>query len=299
MNIIRVVDLVKVYRTGSVEVQALRGASLTVKQAEFIAIMGPSGSGKTTFLNILSAVDVPTAGSVEVDGITLSTLSEKEQDRYRLTKIGYVFQDLNLIPTLTAFENVQVPMIAMDVDKKRRHERATELLEMVGILERAEHTPSEMSGGERQRVAIAGALANDPPIILADEPTGILDSTNALEVVGYLRHSVTDLGKTVIMVTHDANMVRDADRVLHIQDGLIRERQKPLQVSESESKSYAANLKNRLSELRSVLTSLDKQLAEGKIGGPLFCAKRSETLSKMKVLRGELEEMGFFVENNQ
>ncbi|NWF97072.1 MAG: ABC transporter ATP-binding protein [Candidatus Thorarchaeota archaeon] len=289
---IRAVDLVKVYRTETVEVQALRGVSLSVERGTFVCIMGPSGSGKTTLLNIIGAIDTPTAGLIEVDGQALSSLSEKEQDTYRLTKIGYVFQDLNLIPTLTAFENVQLPMIAFNVEKTARRTRARELLELVGMEKRMEHTPSQLSGGERQRVAIATALANDPPVILADEPTGVLDSVNALEVVGYLRDAVRNLGKTVVMVTHDANMARQSDRIYHIQDGRIDAGHSPASQSTSESASYELLIRERLAELRNEFASLDSELMQGRLDGASYCARRTQVASTIEVLERELQRMG-------
>ncbi len=199
--VVYVKDLVKIYKTGPVAVQALRGVSLTVYEGEIIAIMGPSGSGKTTLLNIIGGVDKPTAGSVIVDGQDISFLPEKDLQRYRLYKVGYIFQFFNLIPTLTALENVVLPMIMAGKKHSEAVERGKELIKLVGLTGKEKRLPEEMSGGERQRLAIAVALANDPPIILADEPTGELDIVNAEKVMEVMV-SLARQGKTVIAVSY-------------------------------------------------------------------------------------------------
>ncbi len=219
-TIVELDNVTKTYDLGKVKVKALRGINLKVKQGEFLIIMGASGSGKSTCMNMIGCLDVPTSGRVLLDGINISTLSESKLALIRGRKIGFVFQQFNLIPSMTALENVELPMIFQGVDKKTRRERATKLLNQVGLGRRLEHKPNELSGGERQRVAIARALANNPSLILADEPTGNLDSKAGREVMKIL----TDLhkeGKTVVMVTHDPSLINYADRIVHIKDGII------------------------------------------------------------------------------
>ena len=210
-------DLVKVYGDGA-EVRALDGLTMTVERGEFVAVMGPSGSGKSTLLHILGALDRPTSGEVWVNGQNLARI--RDLDTFRARKVGFVFQLHNLIPTLTARENVEVPMMGQPVGRRERRRRAEELLERVGLRDRMNHLPNQMSGGERQRVAIARALANNPALLLADEPTGNLDSQSGAEVVALMRELNRDLGTTII-VTHDPSVARRADRILLMRDGRI------------------------------------------------------------------------------
>ncbi|HYM91681.1 MAG TPA: ABC transporter ATP-binding protein [bacterium] len=214
-------DLIKVYRTGKSEVIALRGLDLHIDDGELIAVRGPSGCGKTTFLNILGGIDRPTAGRIEVDGSNLVDFSDGELVQYRLRKTGFVFQFFNLVPTLTAEENVELPMRLASRDGTDRKTRTTELLDLVGLAHRARHRPDELSGGEQQRIAIAVALANDPPLLLADEPTGELDTKTGQEVLNLFQQLNRDLKKTIVVVTDDARVAGIASRVLDIQDGKI------------------------------------------------------------------------------
>ncbi|MFB0558868.1 MAG: ABC transporter ATP-binding protein [Candidatus Bathyarchaeia archaeon] len=200
-------------------VHALRGVNLRVMEGEFLAIMGPSGSGKTTLLNLVGALDRTTEGEVVVRGTAINEL--KDLDAFRNREIGFVFQFQNLISTLTARENVEVPMHESRVGGKERKERAEKLLASVGLGERVNHKPSQLSGGERQRVAIARALVNDPAIILADEPTGELDSETGWEIVDLLRRINREEGKTIIIVTHDLEVAKRTDRVVHLRDGIV------------------------------------------------------------------------------
>jgi putative ABC transport system ATP-binding protein len=214
-------DLIKVYRTGKSEVIALRGLDLHVDDGELVAVRGPSGCGKTTFLNILGGIDRPTAGRIEVGGTNLVDLTEGDLVRYRLRQAGFVFQFFNLVPTLTAEENIELPMRLASKDGTARKARTKELLELVGLSHRARHRPDEMSGGEQQRIAIAVALSNDPPLLLADEPTGELDTKTGQEVLNLFQRLNRDLKKTIVVVTHDARVAGIAHRILDIRDGKI------------------------------------------------------------------------------
>ena len=216
-------DLIKVYRTGKSEVIALRGLDLRIADGELVAIRGPSGCGKTTFLNILGGIDRPTAGRIEVNGSNLVDLSEGGLVQYRLRQTGFVFQFFNLVPTLTAEENIELPMRLASKDGVARKARTKELLDLVGLAQRARHRPDELSGGEQQRIAIAVALANDPPLLLADEPTGELDTKTGQEILNLFQRLNRDLKKTIVVVTHDARVAGIASRVLDIRDGKIVE----------------------------------------------------------------------------
>jgi putative ABC transport system ATP-binding protein len=217
-------NVVKEYKLGDQSVRALDGVDLEVGWGSVVAIVGPSGSGKSTLLNVLGAMDRPTSGRAVVEGVDLGRLGEKDLTEYRRAKVGFVFQAFNLIPNLSALENVMLPMEFAGVPADERKKRATELLERVGMSHRVGHTPARLSGGEQQRVAIARALANDPAIILADEPTGNLDSKTGREVIGLLRELARERGKTVIVVTHDEAIEAVADLTAYIRDGRIAEK---------------------------------------------------------------------------
>ena len=215
-------EVSKIYRMGSAEVAALDSVSLTVRQGEFVALRGTSGSGKSTLLNLFGGLDTPTRGEVIFDGRSLAPLSKKEMARYRRASVGMIFQNFNLIPTMTAIENVSLSLAFGGARGRERTERAHDLLARVGLAERALHRPSELSGGEQQRVAIARALSNRPRVLLADEPTGNLDSTRAHELLALLREMVAGDALTVLMVTHDAELAaRFSDRTIHMKDGRI------------------------------------------------------------------------------
>ncbi|HDH41593.1 MAG TPA: ABC transporter ATP-binding protein [Candidatus Altiarchaeales archaeon] len=216
-------DVWKIYKMGNVEVPALRGLTMKVYPHEFVAIMGPSGSGKSTAMNMIGCLDVPTRGEVYLDGEDVSRLSESDLAQIRGRKIGFIFQTFNLMPRLTALENVMLPMTFQDIPRYERERRAKELLEDVGLGERIYHKPSELSGGERQRVAIARSLANNPRVILADEPTGNLDSKMGREIMEMLLELHSGNGKTIVMVTHDESLSGYADRIIHLRDGRIIE----------------------------------------------------------------------------
>ena len=218
---IRTKDLIKVYRTGKSEVIALRGLDMQVADGELVAVQGPSGCGKTTLLNLIGGIDRPTAGRIEVDGSNLVDFGDGDLVKYRLAKVGFIFQFFNLVPTLTAEENVELPLRLAGKGPSIRAERRKELLELVGMTQRASHRPDELSGGEQQRVAIGVALANDPPLLLADEPTGELDTKTGQEVLDLFRRLNQEFKKTIVVVTHDARVSHIAHRVLEIQDGKI------------------------------------------------------------------------------
>ena len=218
--IIRVENLVKVYRTGKVEVRALQGVTFEVHPGEFIAIMGPSGSGKTTLMNILGCLDTPTEGRYVLDGVEVSSLRENQLAEIRNRKIGFVFQNFHLLPRLTAFQNVELPLLYASVPKSIRVRRVRDLLERVGLGERMHHRPNELSGGQMQRVAIARALVNDPAIILADEPTGNLDTLSGEEIMSIFQE-LNEEGRTIILVTHERDIAQHTRRVIHFRDGKI------------------------------------------------------------------------------
>lgn len=219
--IVKAVNLSKVYRRGKVEVPALVDVNLHVTSGEVVGIVGPSGSGKTTLLNLIGGLDRPTRGRVLVDDLDITSLGEKELAEYRLKRVGFVFQFYNLIPTLTALENVELPMALAGVPKGKRKERAFELLKMVGLEARADHKPDELSGGEQQRVAMARALANNPAIVLADEPTGDLDSKSAKSLMDLVRWLNRENGQTFIIVTHDPIVIEACTKIYNIRDGRI------------------------------------------------------------------------------
>ncbi len=217
---IEVEHLIKVYRRGEIEVIAIRDVSLKIGKGEFALLIGPSGSGKTTFLHLLGGIDRPTAGKILVEGRNISLFNDRELTDYRRREVGMVFQFFNLVPTLTALENVMLPMQFMGIGRVERKKRAEKLLKEVGMIERKNHYPDEMSGGEQQRVAIAVAMANDPPIILADEPTGELDTETGMEIIKLFK-KLNEEGKTVIIATHDMRLKEYATRILEIRDGKI------------------------------------------------------------------------------
>ncbi|MEM1592549.1 MAG: ABC transporter ATP-binding protein [Candidatus Bathyarchaeia archaeon] len=220
MAIVETVNLKKVYLLGKVAIEALKGVSLKVKEGEFLSILGPSGSGKSTLLNLVGALDKPTSGKVFIEGVDVSILDDNGLAELR-RRIGFVFQFFNLIPRFTALENVELPMAIAGLSKMERRKRAIELLEIVGLADRANHKPTELSGGEQQRVAIARALANNPRFLLMDEPTGNVDSKNADEIMRLVRHLNEEKGVTIIMVTHDQRLAKEANRTVYMLDGLI------------------------------------------------------------------------------
>ncbi|MDD5646271.1 MAG: ABC transporter ATP-binding protein [Candidatus Bipolaricaulis sp.] len=223
MALLDLQGVTKDYPLGSTVVNALRGLDLSIEKGEIVAIMGPSGSGKSTLMHILGALDTPTEGEARLEGQDLRGMDEDALVTLRGKKVGFVFQTFNLIPTLSAQRNVELPMTFQGVRKNARAQRARVLLEKVGLGDRAAHRPNELSGGERQRVAIARALANDPEIILADEPTGNLDSETGATILELLRKLSADEGKTLILITHDPDAAAIADRIVRLRDGRVVE----------------------------------------------------------------------------
>jgi putative ABC transport system ATP-binding protein len=220
MAIVEARDLVKIYPMGATQVHALRGLNLTIEAGEFMSVMGPSGSGKSTLLNLVGCLDTPTTGTVVLDGVDVAKVRRSRLPAIRREKVGFVFQQFNLLGHLTALENVMLPLRYADVKRREARKRAEKLLTHVGLGDRMTHRPLEMSGGEQQRVAVARALVNHPAIVLADEPTGELDSTTAAEIMALLR-ALNEEGQTFIIVTHDPSMAALTNRTVHLKDGHV------------------------------------------------------------------------------
>jgi ABC-type lipoprotein export system ATPase subunit len=223
--IVHATGIRRTYETGRVRVDALRGVDLTLRRGEMAAIMGPSGCGKTTLLNCLSGLDDIDGGELLIDGTPLAAMSDRERTDYRARRMGFVFQFYNLMPVLTAVENVELPLLVARVARREARRRALDALELVGLAERADHVPDELSGGERQRVTIARALVNDPAIVWADEPTGDLDSENAEEIVALMRRLNVERSLSFLIVTHDIAVGRKSDRIVRMLDGQVVEEQ--------------------------------------------------------------------------
>lgn len=289
---VEVRDIVKIYSRGPLEVQALRGLALNVEEGAMVALIGPSGSGKTTLLNIIGGLDRASAGSVKVFGRELTRLGPGELVEYRRDTVGHVFQTMNLIPTLSAAENIELPMVALGISKEMRGSRVKELVDVVGLGERMGHKPGELSGGEQQRVALAAALANDPPLVLADEPTGELDTANARVVVEYLSRVNREMGKTILMVTHDPAVSRVADRILRIQDGVIVRDVAPVGEEVEVPTSYADMLRRRIAEIDAQLEALEVEFKEGMMTGDIFVERQTGLKRTRAVLDEELHRLG-------
>jgi putative ABC transport system ATP-binding protein len=211
----------KSYRKGTNTVTPLENLNLEVPRGEFLALMGPSGSGKTTLLNLISGIDSPTSGTLLIDGENIAGFSRKQLTKWRSQKVGYIFQMYHLIPVLTAFENIELPLLITPLSRAERRKKVEEALELVGLRDRSHHTPAELSGGQEQRVAIARALVGDPPLLVADEPTGDLDRESANGILALLQSLSRDKGKTIVMVTHDARAAAAAHRTLHLEKGVL------------------------------------------------------------------------------
>ena len=220
-SLIQVRGLDKAYRRGGEEIQVLQRLNLDVDKGDFVGFMGPSGSGKTTLLNLLGGLDVPTHGSITVAGDEITHMSGSKLTEWRARHVGFIFQMYNLIPVLSAFENVELPLLLTGLSSRERRERVAQVLDLVGLSDRTDHVPNELSGGQQQRVAIARALVTDPTLIVADEPTGDLDRTTGEEVLSLLEQLVADLGKTIVMVTHDPKAAARAQRMVHLEKGVL------------------------------------------------------------------------------
>lgn len=222
-SIIQCRNITKEYSKGANVIKPLSNLKLDVIRGDFLALMGPSGSGKTTLLNLIAGVDSPTSGDLIIDGVNIGDLSRSQLTHWRRNNVGYIFQLYHLIPVLTAYENVELPLLIHKISKKERHERVTLALELAGLHGREDHFPRQLSGGQEQRVAIARALVADPPLLVADEPTGDLDAESAQQIMDLLRRLSHELDKTIVMVTHDPKAAACADRCLHLEKGMLIE----------------------------------------------------------------------------
>lgn len=286
-------DIVKVYGSGKTETVALRGLSMEVKAGEAVAVMGPSGCGKTTLLNIVGGIDRPTAGTVIVDDLTLTEAGEHELEKHRLFTMGFVFQTFNLIPMLNAVENVELPMILAGTPRKERDRRAKMLLEIVGLGEKLHNKPNELSVGEQQRVAIAAALANDPPVVLADEPTGELDTRNAILVTDLLVGLSRKYKKTVIIATHDPRVAVKAKRILRIEDGAIAGEYTPLELQQPGTHGGLSQLiRVRLESMEEEYASLEKRMRSGQLSVSEFTLRYNKVKGLENALKELLAQMG-------
>ncbi|RRS03256.1 ABC transporter ATP-binding protein [Aquabacterium soli] len=219
--LIRIRGLSKSYQRGDQHIPVLEDIHLDVQAGEFVALMGPSGSGKSTLLNLIAGIDQPTSGRIEIGGVDIATLGEGALADWRASHVGFIFQFYNLMPVLTAFENVELPLLLTGLSRRQRHEHVAAALDMVRLSDRVDHYPNELSGGQQQRVAIARALVADPALIVADEPTGDLDRTTGQEVLNLLQQLQSDLGKTIVMVTHDPKAASRAGRLIHLEKGVL------------------------------------------------------------------------------
>lgn len=221
--IVEIRNVHKIYTRGSEKLDVLQGVNVQVAASEFLALKGPSGSGKTTLLNLMAGIDTPSSGEVIVNGRDISKMGEDQLAVWRTRNVGYVFQSFNLVPVLTAYENVELPLLLLPLDRRRRHEQVMTSLEVVGLVDRKDHLPRQLSGGQEQRVAIARAIATDPPLVLADEPTGDLDRENAKAVMELVGALCREFNKTFVIVTHDPKVAECATRVLHMDKGVLVE----------------------------------------------------------------------------
>lgn len=220
-SVVETINLTKTYKTGKTSFTALSGVNIKIRTGEFVSILGPSGSGKSTLLQLIGCLDKPTTGEVVIDGIRTSSMDDDELAELRNNKLGFVFQTFNLVSTMSVFKNIEMPLMIQEIDKSERREQVEKLLEKVGLSSKSNNKPSELSGGEKQRIAIARALANDPPVILADEPTGNLDSKNGKNVMEFFSSLWKKEKRTLILVTHEPNVAAYSQRSIYVRDGMI------------------------------------------------------------------------------
>jgi putative ABC transport system ATP-binding protein len=290
---VTVKNLVKAFKVGKVEVQALRGLSLEVEKGDIVSIIGSSGSGKTTLLNIVGGLDTATAGFVKVGEVEVTSLSLPALVEYRRRVVGHVFQTLNLVPTLSAAENVGLAMIAMGKSASERKKRVAELLEIVGLTNRATHRPEELSGGEQQRIALAAALANNPELILADEPTGELDTMNSKIVVDYLKRVNKELGKTIILVTHDPGVARSCNRILRIEDGVIKAETSPTSILEGQTPSTIIDyLREKIVEFDGQIIKLEADFKADRMTSDAYITNKLKLSQTRESFKEELHKLG-------
>lgn len=298
MSSVRVEGVVKIYRSGEISTVALRELNMDVRSGEFRIIAGPSGSGKTTLLNILGAIDTPDAGKVFVNGEDITKFDKKKRIEYRVRKVGFIFQFFNLVPYLTALENVMIPMHLVNMSREEKIKRAKELLKAVDLGDRMHHKPSELSGGEQQRVAIAIALANDPPLILADEPTGELDFSTSRQIVKLFQRLHKELNKTIIMVTHDIAMALYADRISIMRDGSIIETVSPAEKRIAElllvpNEEEIVSLENRKKMLLEEIKRVEREYKEGKITLDELVDRYESLKRELKKVEEDLKKFSF------
>lgn len=284
-------DLVKVYKTRGEEVQALRGLSVQIGHAQIVSIIGPSGSGKTTLLNIMGGLDKPTAGKVTVGNLDITNLKPTQLVAFRRQSIGHILQTSNLFPYLTAEQNIELPMLAADISQSKRTARVSELLKILDMSLRARHKPDELSGGERQKIAIASAIATNPPILLADEPTGELDTVNARAVVDLLSKLSREFEKTVVLVTHDPRVAQESDSILLIEDGRIKSTSTPPELF-SESSPYIEGLRIRVAEIEKQLGELDSTFRRSETDPSKYAESRHKLEELRNALKDELNRLG-------
>ncbi len=294
-SIVELVNVVKVYRLGEgVEVPALRGVSLKIDKGEFVSVQGPSGSGKTTLLNMIGGLDKPTKGRVIIDGVDITNLGEKELAHFRREKIGFIFQTYNLVPLLTALENVELPMmLSGKFSESEVRRRAEELLALVGLEERMHHRPTQLSGGEQQRVAIARALANEPAIILADEPTGNLDQVSGQRIINLMKNLNETLNQTFIIVTHDPMVAEQTERKFYLVDGKIYN--KPLKVVSNVSDVTLNEERRRLllAELKWLKTSINYlESKKDSLDPEIYVKTISNYKERLERIKNNLEKYG-------
>ena len=294
-SIVELVNVVKVYRLGEgVEVPALRGVSLKIDRGEFVSVQGPSGSGKTTLLNMIGGLDKPTKGRVIIDGVDITNLGEKELAHFRREKIGFIFQTYNLVPLLTALENVELPMmLSGKFSESEVRRRAEELLALVGLEERMHHRPTQLSGGEQQRVAIARALANEPAIILADEPTGNLDQVSGQRIINLMKNLNETLNQTFIIVTHDPMVAEQTERKFYLVDGKIYN--KPLKVVSNVSDVTLNEERRRLllAELKWLKTSINYlESKKDSLDPEIYVKTISNYKERLERIKNNLEKYG-------